>query len=946
MMRRFLLLFALVLILIGWVPYAAADNYNVELPEEVPELPVRRIIFHAEDTLTEFDLASQLTFRTGEVLTRDKLRLSIEALYRREIFQEVRTRLRIVDDSVEVDFELVPARTIFELTFSGGYVLDDKDLRRLAGIASGSLPTEESIARASDRIIAGYRREGYYATTVEHSLEDRIVSAQIILNFKLDEGPPSHFTSVVINGDLPPDLQPLATQAQQRAEGALASDENVKKLRQELLLAVRNEGYLQASLEMTDLNIDPLTGDAKLMFQLDAHEPLSLVFQGSTIFTAEDLLAPLKLETRTVPFTPSAIKTLLREIERMYQRRGYFFARTEYSQLPDEHSENGVDRKIFEVRIIEGPLIRLREVRFEGDRPIPDSEIIAIMETHAAGSLLYRRWYPGYIDSGVLSQDLGAIESYYRERGYWDVKTGFDLLPTENSDALDLVVKIDAGKQLTIDKVETNWQKLISAADPEYASLLAVTPELKEGAPFSLSAINAEQQRLLDEISGQGFPNARVEASSDRATQSVTFMIDPGLAVRIGQVWIAGNTTIADQLIQRELKFASGDTLVGTNLRDSEQALYRLGFFRRVEIRPTDGILDSPVEDFTVRVFERDTGFIDLGTGFNTEDGLHLSAEVGQRNLGGEGQSLITGVDGFIKTGTQLLDAGNARALFSQPHVLGSDLTWLTEGFAQYSIELRNSYDFNRIGASTSIRTSEDEPFRSSFGYSGFHERLTDVPTDIILGPDDTENTFYSFLSMQLEYDKRDSSFNPRSGYRSLFQSRLNTQALGSSVDFYALSFQQSHFQPLGTTFVWANNVRGEYLRPFGDTDVVPLSQRLFLGGRNSLRGFSLNAVGPRGDDGNIVGGDVSLNFNTELQYDITESMVGLLFVDFGQAVLEKEGTFTGDTLSFSRMRYSPGTGFRYKTPIGPISAEIGVNPEPEHGERWGRFLVSIGGAF
>ena len=63
---------------------------------------------------------------------------------------------------------------------------------------------------------------------------------------------------------------------------------------------------------------------------------------------------------------------------------------------------------------------------------------------------------------------------------------------------------------------------------------------------------------------------------------------------------------------------------------------------------------------------------------------------------------------------------------------------------------------------------------------------------------------------------------------------------------------------------VWANRLSGELVQPFGSTDVVPLSQRVFLGGRNSLRGFSRNSVGPRGELGNVVGGDLGLAYTTE----------------------------------------------------------------------------------
>jgi outer membrane protein assembly factor BamA len=94
------------------------------------------------------------------------------------------------------------------------------------------------------------------------------------------------------------------------------------------------------------------------------------------------------------------------------------------------------------------------------------------------------------------------------------------------------------------------------------------------------------------------------------------------------------------------------------------------------------------------------------------------------------------------------------------------------------------------------------------------------------------------------------------------------------------------------------------------------------------------------------VGGDASITLNSELQYDLTESTVGVLFIDVGQAFLHSKGSFQGDDPDLKDFRYSPGVGLRYRTPIGPITSDLGLNPDREHGERWGRLFVSIGGAF
>ena len=132
-------------------------------------------------------------------------------------------------------------------------------------------------------------------------------------------------------------------------------------------------------------------------------------------------------------------------------------------------------------------------------------------------------------------------------------------------------------------------------------------------------------------------------------------------------------------------------------------------------------------------------------------------------------------------------------------------------------------------------------------------------------------------------------------------------------------------------------------LFPFEQGETVPLSQRIFLGGRNTLRGFRLSSVGPRGFENNAVGGDRSLVLNAELQFDLTENLSAAAFLDVGQAFLANRGEFTGEDTGIEDLRYSPGLSFRYKTPIGPISLDYGIALDKKEGEDFGRFNVGIG---
>ncbi|MGH7820855.1 MAG: BamA/TamA family outer membrane protein, partial [Candidatus Binatia bacterium] len=128
----------------------------------------------------------------------------------------------------------------------------------------------------------------------------------------------------------------------------------------------------------------------------------------------------------------------------------------------------------------------------------------------------------------------------------------------------------------------------------------------------------------------------------------------------------------------------------------------------------------------------------------------------------------------------------------------------------------------------------------------------------------------------------------------------------------------------------------------------IPLFERFFPGGINSVRGFRTRTLGPRepvfDPAGNVVdttpvGGSTQLIVNNELIFPIVEGLGlrGVLFFDIGNAYSQPEGIDLGD------LRYAAGWGFRWLSPIGPLRIEIGYPIDRKPGERQSVFLFSFG---
>ena len=109
--------------------------------------------------------------------------------------------------------------------------------------------------------------------------------------------------------------------------------------------------------------------------------------------------------------------------------------------------------------------------------------------------------------------------------------------------------------------------------------------------------------------------------------------------VRIGQIFVTGNTKTRDNVIRREIKIFEGDTFSAKKLEDSLTRLKKLDFFETVDIIPVD-TPQKDVMDLNVKVKEKQTGSISFGGGYSSEDGAFVTGQIQQKNLSGTGDSV------------------------------------------------------------------------------------------------------------------------------------------------------------------------------------------------------------------------------------------------------------------------------------------------------------------
>jgi outer membrane protein assembly factor BamA len=142
--------------------------------------------------------------------------------------------------------------------------------------------------------------------------------------------------------------------------------------------------------------------------------------------------------------------------------------------------------------------------------------------------------------------------------------------------------------------------------------------------------------------------------------------------------------------------------------------------------------------------------------------------------------------------------------------------------------------------------------------------------------------------------------------------------------------------------------VRVGLARGFGAP--LPLSERFFAGGSTTLRGFEQNALGGIAPDRLASGGAALFVVNNEVRFPLAWIVDGVGFVDIGNVFRRV------NQIEYGELRPAVGFGVRFRSPIGPVRADLGFNlnrrllpgsePASQVRERGLVFHISLGQAF
>ncbi|MBU1042981.1 MAG: outer membrane protein assembly factor BamA [Candidatus Omnitrophica bacterium] len=654
-----------------------------------------------------------------------------------------------------------------------------------------------------------------------------------------------------------------------------------------------------------------------------------IVFTGNRRVRTKKLKVEMTVKTGEI-FDQFQLKEDIVNLKKLYAKKGYSLAELDYSFEEKEHSV------IVTITVKEGKRIRIRKISFEGNGYFDDARLRKIIKTKKRG------WFnSGFFKEDVWAEDTDRLNNFYRMDGFIDALIEPTIEYNQKNDSMYITFKISEGKQYRAGNVLFKGNQVFLDSD------LTANLELLNDQIYSENKLRSDISKIQAHYFDAGYIASSVKADTilnpETGQVDVSYNISEGKIGYLDKVNIKGNVRTKDIVIRREMRLFPGDRYNGEKLRRSRQRLYNLGYFEEVSFNTDEQPSTLPDKyDMDVFVKESKTGEFSFGAGYSSVDKFIGFVDLTQRNFDIFNFPTFTGAGQKLRLRMEFgSEKKDYELSFVEPWFLGYPLA---TGFNVYSrTQEWDKYDEKRIGGNLFASKELGEYWQNKWTYRYESIRIDDIQDDASNAiKAEAGKNYISSIRTDIIHDTRDNLYNPRTGVYNQFSTEYAGGCFGGDKDFVKYETKNNKYFPMGHDDVLDFQIRVGMIEAFSDSVDVPVYERFYAGGANTIRGYKERRVGPEGEQGDPIGGRLRAIFNAEYTHKLTNNLKWAFFYDIGN-VWSNNQEFIWDNL---KLKAAIGTGIRVKTPLGPIRLDYGYALNPKEGDAKGRFHFAMSHEF
>lgn len=441
--------------------------------------------------------------------------------------------------------------------------------------------------------------------------------------------------------------------------------------------------------------------------------------------------------------------------------------------------------------------------------------------------------------------------------------------------------------------------------------------DYRRGEVARTSTMKAAARAGVEGWREQGHAKAAVAATDITAHHDDTIVdsriaLDPGPAVRFGQMTIAGAERIRPDRLRAIAGFPTGQRFDPEKLDHVRKRLRRTGVFSAITLEEAEALGPSNTLDVALTVIEQKPRRLGAGFEISSVDGAMVSGYWMHRNLlGGAERLRLDARVSDIGSGTSGRDI-TLGARLERPATLSPDTTAFVDAKVARLREEDYDQDLGVLGIGAQWLPSDRLSGDVKLEYR--RSRVKDAS-----GTTDFE---VLALPVTVTWDKRDEPTDARTGYwlsggLTPFVGRRDT---GSGLRAEAEGRAYRSFGAEDKLTLAGRARFGTVLGP--ELAETPRDYLFFSGGGGSVRGQPFQSLGvnvvPGISGGTVKTGGMSVvNATAEIRYQLREKIGLAAFADAGRVWADQ--SWQGD----SAWHAGAGIGVRYKTPIGPLRFDV-----------------------
>lgn len=603
------------------------------------------------------------------------------------------------------------------------------------------------------------------------------------------------------------------------------------------------------------------------------------------------------------------VKEAGQAIEEFYLKRGFSQARIEYEI--DRNPATGFGNVIYKIR--EGGKYKISKVKFTGNENIKSRKLRRNIKTKKRG-LFSLFTGSGRFDADQFDDDLEKLKDLYVEEGHLDI--GIDpaqvrfSYPTNRKMVIDIAV--DEGKEYQVGSIDFEGNELYKD------DILRLMLRVKPGDRYRPERLDEDLERIEDFYGQFGYMESRVRLTRvpnvTTGNIDIVYQIYESEKFQVESIEIEGNTKTKSTVVIRELALGPGSTFDSVRMDASRMRLENTRYFDDVNVTPQTTQIPGR-RDLRITFREGRTGNFSFGAGFSSLEKGTFFVELTQSNF-----DIFNWRGAFQGDGQKFRLRAQIGSLSSQI-TLAFEEPWLFEkrlaaGFTLFNTSsgLTRLYDVEQKGFDVYIRKRLIELIEArlsyslvEFGFDNFARELDGVQRDQL----EQSNGQISSLNLLLLRDRRDRIINTFRGSRLELDLTTAGGPLGGNFQYNKIESRNLIHFPIST---WHSQtigflIRAGVVKESGDSEFVPIEERFYLGGPNTLRGFEFRDVSPKSGlvpldpelaDSGIgrrpfeIGGKTYGMFSAEYTIGFTEGFHGAIFYD-GGFVNKAAGDFSMD---------------------------------------------------